>query len=380
MWPARQAGNSGQRAVGSGQQAAGSGQCAVGSAQWSVVSRFGMALERYSRQVLFSPIGQEGQARIRAGVVTIVGCGALGSASAEMLARAGVGTIRIVDRDFVDLTNLQRQTLFNETHAREGVPKAVAAARVLSEINSEVRVEERVDDLTFANVQELCGGSNVVVDGTDNFETRFLLNDFSVESGTPWIYGACVGSVGAAFAFVPGQTACFRCLFPVPPETGTAETCDTAGILSSVVHVVAAYQVTQTLRILCGHSPNAGLLQVDVWTNSWRTAPLGEKPDPSCECCGLRRMAYLTPGAASRTTRLCGRNAVQISPPSRLGVSFEALAERLSGIGSVQFNSYMMRITVDTFEIALFPDGRAIIRGTDDPAQAKSVYARYIGG
>lgn len=339
-----------------------------------------MSLERYSRQVLFSAIGPEGQERIRRSRVTIIGCGALGSANAEMLARAGVGTLCIVDRDFVDLSNLQRQTLFTESHVAEGLPKAVAAARVLSNINSEVAVEDRVEDVTSANIGELCADSNLVIDGTDNFETRFLLNDYSVETGTPWVYGACVGSAGAAFAFIPGQTACLRCLFPVPPQTGTAETCETAGIISPVVHVVASYQVTQALRILSGHSAAAGLLQVDVWKNSWRTVSLGERPDPTCECCGLGRRAFLSPGTESRTTQLCGRGAIQISPPNRLGVPFEELAERLSGIGSVQFNSYMMRIKVEKYEIALFPDGRAIIHGTDDPAQARSVYARYIGG
>jgi len=287
--------------------------------------------------------------------------------------------VRIVDRDSVDLSNLQRQTLFNESHAAEGVPKAVAADRVLSRINSEVRLEERVNDLTPGNIRELCAGSAVIVDGTDNFETRFLINDYSVENNLPWIYGACVGSIGAAFAVVPPKTACLRCLFPTPPEPGTAETCDTAGIISPVVHVVAAYQVTQCLRLLTGQESSTGLLQVDVWQNSWRTVPLGERPDPDCECCGRGCRLFLTRERSAQTTRLCGRNAVQISPANPLGVSFETLSERLSGIGSVEFNSYMMRIRVPGYEIAVFPDGRAIVRGTDDPGQAKSIYARYIG-
>ncbi len=249
----------------------------------------------------------------------------------------------------------------------------------LSRINSDVRLEERVSDLTPGNIEELCAGSTVIVDGTDNFETRFLVNDYSVEFGVPWIYGACVGSVGAGFAFVPPRTACLRCLFPVPPDTGTAETCDTAGIVSPIVHVVAAYQVTQCLRLLTGQDASSGLLQVDVWKNTWRTVPVGEQPSADCECCGRGERLFLSRAGGAQTTRLCGRNAVQVSPASPLAVSFATLAERLSGTGPVEFNSYMMRIRVPGYEIAVFPDGRAIIRGTDDPGQAKSIYARYIG-
>ncbi len=335
--------------------------------------------DRYSRQMLFSGVGVEGQSKIEGGQVAVIGCGALGTVSAEMLTRAGVGRLTIIDRDFVETSNLQRQSLFTEEDARLALPKAVVAEKALIAMNSQVQVRGVVQDVCCGNIEELCQGAQVIVDGTDNFETRYLLNDFCVKWECPWLYGACVGSYGTAFAFRPQHTPCLRCLFETPPTPGTNETCDTAGILASVVHIVASYQVTQVLKLLVGQSPSAQLLKVDVWQDVWRTIRAGGARNHFCPCCGKRQFRFLEGKEQNQLTRLCGRNAVQISPgrPSRL--NFEELSQRLRKTGKVDFNPYMMRIQVNGYEIALFPDGRSIIRGTEDFSQARAVYARYIG-
>jgi adenylyltransferase/sulfurtransferase len=339
-----------------------------------------MVSERYSRQVLFAGIGAEGQRKIRDASVAVLGCGALGTCSSEMLVRGGIGTLVLVDRDYVELSNLHRQSLFTEEDARQGLPKAVAAERALSAINTEVTIRPLVDDVTSENIADMFAGCSLIVDGADNFETRYLINDYSVESGTPWVYGACVGSFGTSCAFVPGRTGCFRCLCEDPP-TGTAiETCDTVGVVAPIVHTVAAFQVAQVLKLITGSSAAAfKLLQVDIWDDTWRTVSLEGLKNPECDCCVKKRFTFLEGSQESRLTRLCGRNAVQVSPGRAVQLDFSELSGRLARIAAVDFNDYMMRIKVAEFEIALFPDGRSIIKGTDDPGLARAVYSRYIG-
>ncbi|MFQ5929161.1 MAG: ThiF family adenylyltransferase [Acidobacteriota bacterium] len=334
---------------------------------------------RYSRQVLFSEIGEVGQGKIRASKVVVIGCGALGTVSAEMLGRAGVGQLKLIDRDFVEESNLQRQSLFSEEDAKKGLPKAVAAEKALRAINSDVELEGVIQDVTWENIERLCRDAHIIVDGTDNFETRFLINDFCVKQGMPWVYGACVGSYGVAFAFQPKLTACLQCLFEKPPEIGTTETCDTAGILAPIVHIVAAYQVTQAIKILVGESAHAEILQVDVWSGNWRTIGARTARSEQCLCCAQRQFRFLEGEEKARLTRLCGRNAVQVSPQHSAQIDFQELRKRLEKSAQVDINEYMMRIQVDGYEIALFTDGRSIIRGTDDFSEARAVYAKYIG-
>lgn len=334
---------------------------------------------RYSRQILFSGIGKEGQQKIRSARAVLIGCGALGTVSAEMLVRAGIGSLRIIDRDFVEESNLQRQSLFVEEDAREGLPKAAAAEKALRAINSDVEIQGCIQDVTWENLDSLCRDFALVIDGTDNFETRFLINDWAVRCGVSWIYGACVASYGTAFAFRPKQTPCLRCLLEKPPELGRTETCDTAGILAPAVHVVAAFQVAQALKILVGQDPLPEMLQVDVWQGQWRTLRVTQVPDSECPCCGRGEFEFLSGREKARSTRLCGRGAVQVSPSPGTRIDFEELGRRLQKSAQVDVNSYLMRIRVDGYDIALFRDGRSIIKGTDDPVQAKAIYARYIG-
>jgi molybdopterin-synthase adenylyltransferase len=339
-----------------------------------------MSLERYARQILFKPFAREGQDRLRNACATVIGCGALGSASAEMLVRAGIGSVRLVDRDFVELGNLHRQSLFTEEDVREGLPKAVAAQRALRSINSEVEVLAVVQDLSSESIAEVCASSTVLLDGTDNFETRYLINDFAVAKSIPWIYGACLGSFGTACLIDPGHTPCFRCLCEEPPPSGGVETCDTAGVIAPVVQVVAAFQVAQAMKLFAPDTHREWrLLQVDVWQDSWRTLSLSQMKRPDCECCVERRFRFLAGREESRLTRLCGRNAVQVSPGRSVSIDFEELARRLAVAVQVSFNAYMMTIQLPEHRIVLFPDGRSIIQGTEDFGEARSIYARYIG-
>jgi molybdopterin/thiamine biosynthesis adenylyltransferase len=336
--------------------------------------------ERYSRQILFRPFGRAGQEALGAARCVVIGCGALGAAVVEMLVRAGVGSVTVVDRDLVEISNLHRQSLFTEADVTEGLPKAVAARRALSRLNSEVSVSSLVRDVSFDNIEEICAGASVIVDGTDNFETRYLINDFCFKNTVPWIYGACLGSFGAAGALVPGVTPCFRCLCQEPPAAGSVETCDTAGVIGPIVHIVAAYQVTQVLKLMTGgRHQEFRLLQVDVWDDSFRTLAVEGMKSASCPCCGRGEFPFLEGKRHSQMTRLCGRNAVQVSPGRPVRIDFEALANRLAAAGRAQYNEYMLKISLPPYEIALFPDGRSIIKGTEDFAEARSVYARYVG-
>ncbi|MCA1620110.1 MAG: ThiF family adenylyltransferase [Acidobacteria bacterium] len=337
-------------------------------------------MERYSRQILFEGIGEEGQRRLRASRALVVGCGALGSAHVEMLARAGVGRLRVVDRDFVEESNLQRQTMFTERDARERTPKAVAAARRVAEINSEVECEAEVADVNQSNVERLVEGCDVVLDGTDNFATRFLVNDACVKRGVAWVYGAAVGGYGVTLTVRPRVTPCLRCVFPEIPAAGSAPTCDTAGVIMPIISIVAAVQVAEALKLLTGRteSLHGGLMQFDVWRNEWRRISAGARA-ADCPACALGRYESLEAEAGDVATVLCGRDAVQVSPRGAVSLDLKALAARLRAAGEVKSNEYLVRLRAGGYELTVFRDARAIVRGTDDPATARSVYARYVG-
>jgi molybdopterin/thiamine biosynthesis adenylyltransferase len=335
------------------------------------------AESRYSRQIRFAPLGEAGQAKIRAASVAIVGCGALGTVQAEAMARAGVGRLRIIDRDLVESSNLQRQFLFDEADAAESLPKAAAAARRLARVNSEVMVEAMVADLTAANVEELFENIDLILDGTDNFETRFLINDAAVDRGIPWVYGAAVGSYGIKLAIVPGRTACFRCVYPEPPQ-GAQPTCETEGVLAAVTATIAALQVADALKMLAlgTDAATARLTTIDVWNGTIRQlAPPAR--DAACPCCVRREFVYLD-GSRRVPISLCGRNAVQIHERTR-PLDLQALAQRLGMVAPVRSNEFALRVALDPYELTVFPDGRAIIKGTTDVGIARSLYARYIG-
>lgn len=339
---------------------------------------------RYAKQILFHGIGAEGQVRLGQASVLVAGCGALGTALVEGLVRAGVGRVRLVDRDFVDLSNLQRQVLFDEDDVARGLPKAVAAANKLGRINHEVTVEPLVTDIGPDNVLGLFQGMDLVLDGLDNFETRFLLNDASLETGIPWIYAGCLGAHGQTMPVIPGQTACLRCLIESPPDPGTADTCDTAGIIQPILSAITALQLVNAFKLLVGRGDEIEpvLTLVDVWDNSHRKLRLGTAQErQSCPACGLGQRDWLKGERVARSSVLCGRNAVQISPAERLRLSLDDLANRLAPVGTVLQNAFLLRLepTGTDYQITLFPDGRAIIKGTEDPVVARSVYARYVG-
>ena len=336
-----------------------------------------MDREKYSRQVLFQPIGAEGQERLLGAKVVIIGCGALGTTQANALARAGVGALRIVDRDYVEPSNLQRQTLFDEADAAENLPKAVAAERKLRRINSDVKVEGIVTDADSRNVEELVSGFDVILDGTDNFETRYLVNDAAVKLGIPWIYGAAVGSEATTMTVLPGRTACLACVYPELPK-GIHPTCDTVGVISPAVAWAAAIQVAETLKLLLGREEDlhGSLLACDVWKN--RFQQVKPRRDPQCRVCGARQFVHLEGGGATHVT-LCGRNSVQIHQRQSRALDLAALRTRLEQFGPVRANPYLLKCLLDPYELTVFPDGRAIIKGTQDPAVARGIYARYIG-
>ena len=336
--------------------------------------------ERYSRQILFKEIGEEGQRRLSEARVLIVGCGALGSAQIESLARAGVGHLHIVDRDFVESSNLQRQTMFTERDAEERIPKAVAAANHVRQINSDVTVEPEVIDVNYSNIERLIADCDLVIDGTDNFDTRYLMNDACVKHGVNWIYGAAVASYGVTMTIRPNETACLRCVFEEAPPAASSPTCDTAGVIMPIINVVAAVQVSEALKLLTGNvdALHKSLLQFDVWRNESRAINVGG-PAANCETCGRRLFRTLEPTSGDFAAVLCGRNAVQISPISPTRLDFPSLAERLRGSGDVKFNEYLLRFRTNDYELTVFQDARSIISGTDQIATARSVYARYIG-
>jgi molybdopterin-synthase adenylyltransferase len=336
--------------------------------------------ERYSRQILFGDIGKAGQEKLLASRVLIVGCGALGAAHAEMLSRAGVGNLRIVDRDFVEFTNLQRQTLFKESDAAERTPKAIAAKTRIAEINAEIDVEAIVADVNNSNVESFLEGCDLVLDGTDNFQVRYLLNDACVKKGTTWIYGAAVSSYGTTMTIIPDQTPCLRCIFEEMPDAGSSPTCDTAGVIMPIIANVSAVQVTEAIKVLIGKRDelHGSLMQIDIWANDWRKIKLSG-PQPDCPTCGKRSFEFLDAELQEFAAVLCGRNAVQIAPPKRATLDLKELSNKLAPHGDVKMNEYLVRFSSDGKEVTVFPDGRAIIKGTEDISEARSIYARYIG-
>jgi len=335
-----------------------------------------MNREKYSRQILFKPIGEEGQKKLLASRVVIVGCGALGTAQANALVRAGIGALRIVDRDYVEESNLQRQSLFDENDARESLPKAVAAERKLRQINSEVRTEGVVADATSQNIEDFVRGFDVILDGTDNFETRYLLNDVSVKLGIPWIYGAVVASSAVTMTILPGRGPCMACVFPAPPK-GLHETCDTVGVIGPAAAWTTAIQVTETLKILLGREDelHGSLFAFDIWQNL--TQQVKPKRDPECRTCGQRIFSHLEEEGPAHIT-LCGRNSVQIHRREPRGLDLKVLKSRLEQFGTVRANNFLLKFSLDPYELTVFPDGRAIIKGTQDPAVARGLYAKYI--
>jgi adenylyltransferase/sulfurtransferase len=335
---------------------------------------------RYSRQILFREIGTAGQERLHRSSVLIVGCGALGASHAEMLARAGVGRLRIVDRDFVEFSNLQRQTLFKESDATDRLPKVVAARTRIGEINSEIQVEDLIADVNNSNIESIIEGCDLVIDGTDNFQVRYLLNDACVKNGRTWIYGAAVSSYGTTMTIIPGTTPCLRCIFDEMPDAGSSPTCDTSGVIGPIIATVSATQVAEALKFLVGDldSLHGSLMQFDVWANDRQRIKL-TAPIPDCKCCGQKIFEFLDAETQQFSAVLCGRNAVQIAAPRETRLDLSSLALRLGAIGDVKQNAYLVRFSAGENEVTVFSDGRAIIMGTDDISFARGIYAKFVG-
>jgi molybdopterin/thiamine biosynthesis adenylyltransferase len=338
------------------------------------------SLERYSRQMILPGWGQEGQNRLAARTAVVIGCGALGSHVASHLARAGVGRLVLADRDFVEYHNLPRQALYTEADAAAGVPKAVAAARRLRQVNSLVDVQEHVIDVNADTVEELVAGADVVLDGADNFEVRYLVNEACVKLGIPWVYGGVLGTYGLTASILPGDTPCLRCLLGPMPPPGSVPTCETAGVLGTVVAVIAALEATEGLKILLERREALlrSLVMVDVWSGDFERAQV-QRGQAHCPVCDEGHYELLEADPGSMAAVLCGRNAVQISPRPAQPLNLAALAERLSSLGVVNANEYLVRLDVEGCQLTVFADGRAIVKGTDDPARARALYARYIG-
>lgn len=335
---------------------------------------------RYSRQVLFREIGAAGQERIGKARVAIVGIGALGTIEAAILARAGVGFLRLIDRDFVETSNLQRQVLFTEDDAARAIPKAEAARSHLARANSRIALEARVEELDAASAESLLSDVDVVVDGCDNFDVRYVVNDFCVRAGKPWIYAAAVGTTGLLMPVLPGETPCLRCVFEDPPPPGTAATCDTTGVLGPTTATIGALAALEAMKLVAGRrdAVRRGLLQAELWDNELRDIGVAA-PRADCPCCGRREFPFLEPKAASVSVALCGRDAVQVAPTRRSGFDYSAVRQRLTGALAVEDNGFLLRFHADDLRVTLFKDGRAIISGTSDPVAARALYAKTIG-
>jgi molybdopterin/thiamine biosynthesis adenylyltransferase len=338
--------------------------------------------ERYSRQVLFAGIGDAGQERLSRSSALLVGCGALGTHIADLLVRAGVGRLRIVDRDVVEISNLHRQSLFDAQDVALGLPKAVAAARRLEAVNPDVVIEPIAVHLDAGNIARHALGMEVLLDGTDNFDTRFLLNDYALQHGIPWIYGACVGAYGLSMTIVPKDTPCLRCLMRSMPPPGSTETCDTAGIIAPAAALVAAIEAAEAMKILSGRSDRLSrdLVAFDLWANSTQRLRLTRQAISSgCPACDAGRLEYLEREQGVRATSLCGRNAVQVRPGTGARADLDLLEARLAPLGPVTRNPYLVRVTIEGLTLAVFADGRALVSGTADEDRARSLYDRYVG-
>ena len=346
-------------------------------------SEYDQPASRYSRQIRFPHLGRSGQEKLAQSTALIVGCGALGSVIANTLARAGVGCLKIVDRDFLEKSNLQRQVLFDESDVENGLPKAIAAAEKLRKINSEIKIEPIVADVDASNIESLCENVDVILDGSDNFEIRFLINDVAVKHSIPWIYGGCLGADGQTMTILPGETACLNCLMlDGPPLPGTTPTCDSFGILAPVINVIASWEANEAIKILSGNreSVSRKLTAVAMWDNSVSQMDLSMLRDQvDCPTCKERQFAWLSGERGSHSAILCGRNAVQLSFPERKRIDLSDLAERLQEVGKVVANSHLLRFYVEQFVLTVFPDGRAIVSGTEDIAVARKLYAQYLG-
>ncbi len=336
---------------------------------------------RYSRQILFGPVGEAGQRKLRGSSVTLIGCGALGSMLASMMVRCGVGKIRIVDRDYLEFSNLQRQALFDEADINKNLPKAEAAARKLRLINSEVDIIPIVADVNHETIEHFIEGADLILDGTDNLQTRFLINDAAVKHDIPWIYGACLAASGMMLAVLPGGKPCLRCLFDKPPEPGQLETCETAGILGPTVGVVASFQAMEAIKILTGsrEAVNRNFVSFELWQNRIHQMSLENLQD-GCTCCGERQFDFLEGKGSLSTISLCGRNSVQVRPRVKgIAIDLVEFAQRLKEAGPIMQNEFMLRLQLAEIEMTIFPDGRAIIKGTNNIEEALSLYAKYVG-
>lgn len=343
-------------------------------------------VSRYHRQMLLPGIGENGQQRLRNAHVLVVGCGALGSMAAELLTRAGVGTLSIIDRDVVEVTNLQRQVLFDQRDAADGLPKTVAARKRLAAINSEVNVHAIVDDLVATNAEQYVSDIDIILDGLDNYETRYLLNDLAVKHQKPLIHGGAVGMTGSVLTIIPGTTPCLRCLFPAIPATGTMPTCDTAGVFGPLVTMVASHQCAEAIKLMTGNESalDRAMLSIDLQNNRVHRTGLSNARDLQCRCCAKKEFDFLSGASAATAVTLCGRHAVQINPAvngRQATLDIAALAKRLASHGSFTYNEHLIRGTLiaEDIELTVFPSGRAIIKGTDRIDHARTLYARYLG-
>ncbi len=334
-------------------------------------------IDRYSRQTLFPGIGEQGQQKLNNSSLAIIGCGALGTVIATSLVRAGVGRVKIIDRDFIEYHNLQRQVIFNEDDIRDELPKAIAAERHLKKVNSSIEIEGIVADVNYANIERLVAGADLILDGLDNMETRLLINDVSLKHHIPWIYGGAIASYGMTMNIIPGETACFRCFQVSPTGNGIALTCDTAGVIGPAPFIIGSLQATEAMKILLG-SPeiNRELIMIDVWRGEFNHFGVGNHQDcPACH----GNYEFLEAKFGTRTTSLCGQNAVQVLNPEAGAVSLQRLAAHLGPLGEVGYNEFMLRFMVDNHQMVIFPDGRAIVKNTNDEALARGLYAKYIG-
>ena len=336
--------------------------------------------ERYSRQVRFAPIGEIGQERLQEARVTLIGLGALGTVAADLLVRAGVGTLRIVDRDFVELSNLQRQSLFDEDDVRSNLPKAIAAHHKLRKINSEIAIEAVVDDANPSNIEDLIQDADLVLDALDNFETRFVLNDACHKLEKPWIYTAAVGTYGLVMPILPGQTPCLRCLLGTLPPPGSSPTCETAGVIAPITHTIASIQVSEAMKFLTGNMnpDDIRLISYEIWAHRFQRVDLGRDIMGTCPACSQHKFEYLN-GTPLRTITLCGRNAVQLIPGVRGELDFEQLSHSIRAFGEVQFNDFLLKCSNPPYELTLFKDGRAIVKGTEEASVARSMYSKIVG-
>jgi len=336
--------------------------------------------DRYSRQRLFAPIGAEGQTALASKQAVIVGMGALGAVLANHIVRAGIGHVRLIDRDFVEFSNLQRQMLYTEDDAKQSLPKAFAAAEHLRQANSEVHIEPIIADVSYKNAEVLLRDADIILDGTDNFAVRFLINDIAVKYGIPWVYGGAVASGGTTVVIVPGETPCLRCLFREAPSPGTVATCDTSGVIGPIIHIIASFQATEALKILVGDTAHRSskLIQIDVWDNRYHGIEVGDARQTDCPCCGERRFDYLNVETPDVTV-LCGRDTVQVTLSTEDGLDLDKMEAKLKTIGPTERNRFLLRASVGDCRLVLFADGRCLVQGTDDPALARSLVARYIG-